>query len=273
MSAVGGAPDVFVVGLGIRAVQHLTREVEDAMRRSTAVFFVDDAFGVQEHVESLGTEAVPLLDLYGEGRERRRTYVEMAARVLDRALDAPPVCFASYGHPTVYVRPTTLIRSGAAALGLDVRVLAGVSALDAIMVDLGLDPGPEGLQMYEATDALARRRPLQPDVPCLLWQISAVENGLYSRRRATAERFARLQEYLLETYPPEHEAVMVLSASYQLLPAWKEALPLGELAERLADGLQAGTLYIPPVSLRPISDHDVVRDAYDADRLRRLSAD
>ncbi len=268
-----GTPDVYVVGLGIRAIQQITREVEEAMRRSTAVFFVDDGFGVQEHIESLGTEAVPLLDLYGEGSERRGTYVRMAARVLDRALDSPPVCFASYGHPTVYVRPTTLIQRGAAALGLEVSVLAGVSALDAIMVDLNLDPGPEGLQMYEATDALARRRPLQPDVPCLLWQISAVENGLYTRRRALAERFVRLQRYLLDVYPPEHEATMVLSASYQLLPAWKETLPLGELAERLAAGLQAGTLYIPPVAPRPVSDDDVVRDAYDAARLERLSAD
>ena len=266
------APDIFIVGLGITAVQHVTREAEEAMRRSRKVFFVDDGFGIEEYIASLGTEPVPLMYLYDEGRERRETYVEMAALVLDGALDDPPVSFASYGHPQVYVYPTQLVRAGAAALELGVRVLPGVSALDTILIDLDFDPGPRGLQMYEATDALARRRPLQPDVPCLLWQVSAIETGLYTRQRGNAARFERLQEYLLTIYPAEHPVTMVLSASYQLLDAWRETFPLGELADKLAGGLQAGTLFIPPAEVRPVSDPQVLRDAYDRQHLERITA-
>ncbi|GAA5196500.1 SAM-dependent methyltransferase [Rugosimonospora acidiphila] len=264
--------DIYIVGLGIKTIQHITREAEQAMRCCTKVFFVDDGFGVEEFISSLGAEARPMMHLYQEGGERRRTYVAMAASVLDAALDEGPVCFASYGHPQVYVHPTRLIQEGAALLGLTVRVLPGISALDTIITDVGLDPGPQGLQMYEATDVLARARPLQPDVPCLLWQVSAVETGLYSRQRGNAARFARLQRHLLTIYPPEHQVTMVLSANYQLLDAWQESFPLGELAERLAEGLQAGTLYIPAVRPRPITDIGLLREANDPEHLRRITA-
>ena len=266
------APDIFVVGLGIRTVQQVTREGEDAMRRSSKVFFVDDGFGVEEYIGSLGTQPVQMMGLYEEGAERRQTYLSMAAHVLDGALAAPPVCFATYGHPLVYVHPTRLIQAGAAALGLTVRMLPGISAFDTVLLDLGVDPGPQGIQMYEATDALARHRPLQPDVPCLLWQVSAIETGLYSTQRGTAARFARLQDYLLAFYPPEHQVTMVLSATYQLLDAWQETFPIGELADRLAVGLQTGTLYIPPAQSRPVSDPEVLRDAYDPEHLERTTA-
>lgn len=263
--------DIYVVGLGIKSVQQVTREAEGAIRLCRKVFLVDSGFGVHEFVQTLCPEVVDLLGLYLEGRNRRYTYRSMAAHVLDAALDDPPVCFATYGHPQMYVYPTHLMRRGAALLDLSVRVIPGISTLDTIIGDVGLDPGPYGLQMYEATDVLTKVRPLQPDVPCLLWQVSAVETALYSTRRGNRNRFLRLQRYLLQTYPANHAVTMVLSSTYPLLEPLKETFPLGELADRLADGLQVGTLYIPAIAVRDVHDAELMRELFDPNHLDAIT--
>jgi uncharacterized protein YabN with tetrapyrrole methylase and pyrophosphatase domain len=265
------AVDIYVVGLGIKAVQHITREAEEAIRSSRRVLFVDGGFGVEEFLQTLCQSTSSLLGHYQEWGDRRRTYRAMAAEVLDAALDDPPVCFAHYGHPGIYVYPTRLVEEGAAQLGLTVSALPGISAFDTIVTDLGIDPGPNGLQMYEATDVLARARPLQPDVPCLLWQVGTLETALYTAKRGNAERFIRLQRYLLQTYPEDHEVTMILSSAYQLLEPWKETYPLKDLAERLANGLQHGTMYIPPVKIRRVRDAALLRDVYNPKHLEKVT--
>ncbi|MER5492621.1 SAM-dependent methyltransferase [Streptomyces sp. NPDC002490] len=264
--------DIYIVGLGIRNVQQITREAEQAVRLSKKVFTVDAGFGIDEFLRTLCPDVRSMLDHYEEGGDRLRTYRAMAAEVVDAAVDDAPVCFATYGHPKIYVYPSQLIEQAASLLGLTVRILPGISALDTIITDLSLDPGPHGLQMYEATDLLARERPLQPEVPCLLWQVSAVETAMYTTKRGNAERYRRLQDYLLRTYPTDHEVTMVLSSTYALLEPLKETFPLGELARLLARGLQVGTLYIPPLKERPISNPDILNDAFNADHLERITA-
>ena len=68
------------------------------------------------------------------------TYRKMAAIVVTAAIDHPPVCFASYGHPLIFCYPTTLLRRAARLLNLRFEVVAGVSALDTLLVDLELRP-------------------------------------------------------------------------------------------------------------------------------------
>lgn len=264
--------DIYVVGLGIKTVQHVTREAEHAMRNSNKIFYVDSGFGVQEYLATLCPNVYSMLDRYEEGTDRRGAYHAMATTVLDAALDGGPVCFATYGHPQVYVYPTRLIREAAALLGLTVKVVAGISALDSILIDLDIDPGPQGFQMYEATDMLTRARPLQPDVPCLLWQVSAVETALYSQDRGTAERFMRLQNYLLRFYPPGHQVTMVLSSAYPLIESATETFALSGLAAYLAEHMQAGSLYLPPAGDRHVYDMDLVRDIFDPEHLKSVTA-
>ena len=63
------------------------------------------------------------------------------------AMNHPPVCFASYGHPLVFCYPTTLIRRAARLLDLRFEVAVGVSSLDTLLVDLSYDFSADGLQM------------------------------------------------------------------------------------------------------------------------------
>ena len=55
--------------------------------------------------------------------------------------------------------------------------------------------------MYEATDLLLRRRPIQNDVTCVIWQPTVVGDPTYRPEPYTVEQFEPLQDYLLRFYP------------------------------------------------------------------------
>src|SRR5262249_42933155 len=103
---------------------------------------------------------------------------------------------------------------------------------------------------YEATALLIDNRELQPDVPCMLLQVDTVESGLFSRAPSKPERFVRLQQHLLRLYPPDHEVVELLSATFPLVPALRRTFPISELPERLAENPLGGTLFIPPLNAK-----------------------
>jgi hypothetical protein len=195
----------------------------------------------------------------------------MAARVIDAALDHPPVTFAMHGHPFVGAYAPFLIIDMAQVLQLDARVLPGISALDTLVTDLPIDPCVTGVQMYEATDLLLRRRPLQPDVPALIWQIGTVETALHSRRPSRPERFNRLQTHLLRFYPPDHQASAVYSSPHPLMPTTKLRFAMKDMSEH-AHLLHAGfTLYIPPSTDRPIQDHQLLQQINSPTHLKNIT--
>jgi uncharacterized protein YabN with tetrapyrrole methylase and pyrophosphatase domain len=251
--------DIYIVGLGIVSVHQITHEAEAAMRRSREILYVANDFGFAEYLPQLCAHVTDLSTAYQEGEDRINAYNMMTAKVIEAALDHPPVTFALYGHPLVFALPPFQILKVASLLGLRTKVLPGISAMDCLFVDLKLDPA-EGLQMYEATDLLLRQIPLQPDIACLIWQIGAVETRLYSRSTSKPERFSRTKNYLLKYYPPEHKVTAVYSSSFPLVPSQLTTLALKDM-EMYAEDLSSGvTLYIPPVQVRPIVDHELLKD-------------
>ncbi len=266
------APDITIVGLGILPGGHLTREAEDALRRCNEILFLDAGIATRAWLETYCPKVTSLFaTTYVEARARLPGYREMAVQVLDAALDRAPVGFAINGHPTVGVTASALVARAAGALGLDVAVLPGISAMDCLLAELMLDPVVEGLQMFEATDLLLRQRPMQNDVPALIWQVGTVETSLHTERPSRPERFRRLRAHLLTFYPPEHPATAVHASSHPLVPTASWTFPLGRI-EAEADRLHAAvTLYLPPLGRRPIADTDLLADLTRPDHLKRVT--
>jgi precorrin-6B methylase 1 len=250
--------DIGIVGTGIVGTHQLTREAEEVIRRCERTFVIDSGYGIPEYLETLCPEVTELGPLYEPGRNRLPTYRRMAAEVVSAAVANSPVCLATYGHPWVYCYPTTLITRAAPLLGLRVEVFPGVSAFDTLLVDLGTDIAFNGIQMYEATDLLLRRRPIQNDVTCLIWQPTVVGDPTYPAQPYTAEQFKPLQEYLLRFYPADHEAALVMTKTYPLTRSVVQRLQLGDLAVELEGAPQVGTLYIPALSQRPVEDTELM---------------
>jgi hypothetical protein len=195
----------------------------------------------------------------------------MAARVVDAALDHPPVTFAIHGHPLVAAHPPFLVLELAKALDLRVEVLPGISAIDTILADLRLDPVVHGVQMYEATDLLLRRRPLQSDVPAIIWQIGVLETALHSDRVSKPERFARLARHLRQFYPAQHEIVAIYCPPHPILPPTILRFALEDIG-RHSHEIHAGfTLYVPPAISRPIQDYDLLAKLYSPEHLRSVT--
>jgi precorrin-3B methylase len=250
--------DIAVVGLGIKGAHQITREVEEVIRRSERTFVVASGYGIADYLRTLCPNVEDLGLLYEPGRNRMLTYCKMAAEVIVAGLRTPPVCLATYGHPWVYCYPTTLIQRAAAYLDLNVQVFPGVSAFDTLLVDLGIDLAFDGIQMYEATDLLLRRRPLQSDVTCVIWQATIVGDPTYPDALPEVEQFQPLQAHLMRFYPPDHQIAMVMSNTFPLLRSVVQRFALQDLAVELQRAPQVGTLYIRPVSSRPIEDGELL---------------
>jgi uncharacterized protein YabN with tetrapyrrole methylase and pyrophosphatase domain len=248
--------DIVIVGLGITGTQQVTYEVQETLKRCPKTFVADEAPGVVSFVQGWCPEVVDLSNHFQPSVHRARSYRAIAGDVVAAALTQAPVCFATYGHPTVYSYPTILIKRAALLLDLRVQTLAGVSFLDTLFIDLGIDPGFDGLQMYEATDLLVRRRPLQNDVGCVISQATVVADP---REGAIAPKanLGLLQRYLLGFYPPQHEVVIAVSAIHPLAPPIASRVPLSSLADALAGFPHNATLYISPVRRRPIADPEL----------------
>ncbi len=264
--------DIYIVGLGVLNVDHLTRETERVIGRSNEVLYVDTGVATRTYLERLCPRATSLFETsYEEAGARLNAYGHMAARVIDAALDHAPVTFAMHGHPIVGVYAPFLIRDMAGLLSLKVQVLPGISAMDCLFAELMVDPCIGGMQMYEASDLLLRRRPLQPDVPALIWQVGCVETCLHTMRVSRTERYERLRSHLLRFYPPRHQAAAVFSAPHPLMPSTVHHFAIQEICNH-AQLLHSGfTLFIPPAGERPIVDHELLKGMSSVDHLRSIT--
>jgi precorrin-3B methylase len=263
--------DIYIVGLGIVNIDQITREAEACIKKSKQVFYIEKGIGIDEFLTQLCPNVTNLSTEYVINGDRLKTYHTMAAKVLEAALNNPPVTFALYGHPTIFAYPPFLVYEAAKELDLKVKVMPGISAMDCIFSELMIDPATNGIQMFEATDLLIRQRPLQTDVPVLLWQIGAVETALYSRSVSKPKRFERIKNYLLKFYPGEHLVQSIYCSNYPLMASTILKFKIADI-ENYSKQLHAGhTLYIPALAERQVMDLQLANDISDVNYLSTIT--
>jgi len=246
--------DIAIVGLGMVGVHQITREAEETLRRVNQIFITDIALGMVDYLRGFGPKVVDLTTRRELGVHRIVIYRRMTSEVVAAAVEAPPVAFATYGHPNVYCYPTTLIQRAASVLDLKTRVIPGISSIDVLLADLGLDPGFDGLQIYEASDLLIRNRPVQADVGLIVVQAPIVLEAANRPGERSGENLRLLQNYLLQFYPAQHVVMLVTSRTHPMLPSITQQVPLEKLAEALQRGSNVATMYVPPVQHRAVAE-------------------
>jgi precorrin-6B methylase 1 len=264
------APEIYLVGLGIQGVRHLTREAEDCLAACRDVFLLHPTFGVAEFVGALGPAVHDLLAEYVADEDRVLAYRRMATHVVSAALERPPTALATYGHPLVLTYPSTLVQRGAAELGLQVYVVPGISSLDTVLVDLGIDPGTTGMAIHEASSVVLERKHLDDTIATLVLQLSAFGSAYHTPSASRPSRFAPFRDHLLEYFPATHVVTDVQSATFPILPRVLTPFALGDLAEVYANEQLGGTLFIPPARA-PELDEDVLRIMHDPLAIGRLT--
>jgi len=234
-----------IVGTGFVAGGQTTLEALSHLRTAAKLFYlVSDPVTVQ-WIESLNASAESLADAYVPGRPRERTYAEMAERMLAPVRRGRRVCAAFYGHPGVFVDPSHEAIRRARGEGLAARMLPGISAEDCLFADLGLDPGENGCQSFEATDFLIHRRRFDPRSLLVVWQIGAIgvltyREGLFWSRRGLRVLTAELRR----SYSAKHEVVLYEASPFPVCEPRMQRLPLARLADSKVT--LATTLVVPP---------------------------
>lgn len=238
-----------VVGTGIEAFGQMTESARREIRRAERLFFIADPVSA-EAILAINPRGVSLGSLYQRGKHRLKTYAQMAARVLSEVRRGRRVCLASYGHPGVFAIPTHAAVTMARDEGYRAVMLPAVSADACLIADLGVDPSTNGLQTWEATDFLLRRRKPDPSVGLVLWQVGVIGRLDYAADGVDRKKLALLTRKLLETYPKSHTGTLYEASSLPGFPPQIEEVRIDALHK--ADVSPITTMYVPPAREAPI---------------------
>jgi hypothetical protein len=225
-------------------------ETVEAIKRADKVFYlVPDPFA-RKFVTDLNAHSEDLHPFYVSGQPRIITYDNMVDRIMVEVRAGKRVVAAFYGHPGVFAYPSHKSIYIARNEGFPARMLAGVSAEDCIVADLGLDPSI-GCHSYEATSFMVRPIPIFTSCLLILWQVGVIGDLKYTpKASAPSGGMKKLQARLLEAFPEDHDAIMY-EASFS--PAWKsraDVVRISDLGDMPVNGIS--TLVIPPSTILPV---------------------
>jgi uncharacterized protein YabN with tetrapyrrole methylase and pyrophosphatase domain len=236
---------LIVVGTGIRTVGHMTMEAVAWIKQADKVLHVVGDPVAELILKELNPQgAESMTGMYAEGKQRIDTYNQMVERTLECVRAGMLTCMACYGHPGVFVYPSHESIRRARAEGYSARMLPGISSEDCLFADLGVDPGINGCQSYEATDFLLNGRVIDPTSSVVLWQIGVVGDATFKAVGYDLSAMPLLVERLLKIYPATHPMYLYEAAVYHGCEPMIRQITAPELAY---GPLSAGyTLYIPP---------------------------
>lgn len=241
-------PSLIVVGTGVQWRGQTTEAATRAIERADRVFYaVTDAWAAA-WLRELNSTAKSF-DYPRDGRHRAKIYDAMVGDILAALETGHNVCAVFYGSPSWLTQPAHLALRRARESGFAARILPGVSSIDCLFADLGVDAASGGLTVFEATEYLKLERPMDTTVQLVLCQIALIDH----RRTGDADverirrGLMRLRDRLLRAYSAGHEVVVYEASSHPLVAPRITRIALGSLEDCAVSELS--TLYVPPITL------------------------
>ncbi|HET9250066.1 MAG TPA: SAM-dependent methyltransferase [Actinomycetota bacterium] len=233
-----------VVGAGIKLGLHLTQETRGRIQRADDVLYLLSEIAPTSWIHTLNPAARSMIDIYQPGRDQREVYEELVETALGCVRRGRDVCMVTYGNPAVFDDSCHEAVRRAREEGYEAEMLPAVSAIDCLFVDLGVDPGRYGLQLFEATDFLDSEQTPDTAVPLVLWQISVIGT---TRTTDTVDRegLRRLAARLSDLYGDDHEVIVYEATPFPVGRPTIEHVPIAELPHAPVPGLSS--LYVPPL--------------------------
>jgi len=235
---------ITIVGLGPGDGSLLTQEASELLQEAEEIYL---RTRVHPAVASLPSHVrVYSFDhLYESEEEFEAVYEKIATEILQLGQRPQGILYAVPGHPLVGEDTVQRIRASAQQAGIEVRIVSGLSFIEAALPFLNIDP-LDGLQIIDATVLAGHLFPsLDPDLPALVGQ-------LYSRLVASEVKLT-----LLNLYPADHKVTILRSLG--TAQAATETLPLYEL-DRVESFDHLTSLYVPPLDKASsvATFHDIV---------------
>lgn len=167
---------------------------------------------------------------YEEAGSFEALYQRIADQIITLAQKGQAVVYAVPGHPLVGEHTTPLIQAKAAAKGLRVTIIDGLSFIEPTLTALSID-AMAGLQIVDALDMAEHYHPsINPDHPSVIAQV-------YSREVASNVKLT-----LMNQYPDDFGVILVHGAG--TTEAVLEEIPLYEL-DRSDKIAHLTSLYVP----------------------------
>jgi hypothetical protein len=239
------------------SVGQITFETQGWIEQADLVVYCVADPATEDWIRRHSKDSRDLYALYGNHKPRIDTYNDMIDEMVMPVREGKTVCGVFYGHPGVFVHPGHKAIGILRAEGYRAQMLPGISALDTLFADLGVDPSVVGCVTYEATDMLLRNRPLIRESHAIVWQIGCVGDFGFNFGGYENRHLRVLVDFLEQAYSPEQIVTHYQGSQYPVCPPQIERLPLAELADARVTGIS--TLYIPPVQKQPVDREMAVR--------------
>jgi tetrapyrrole methylase family protein/MazG family protein len=225
-------PGIVLLGLGPGDPALLTRQAWEWLNQVPEVYVRTRQHPAVDGLPA-GLRVVSFDEAYEQAERFEDVYEGIIARVLELGRRPEGVTYAVPGHPLVAEATCPEIARRAAAEGLMVRIIEGLSFLEPSFTALGVDPFPH-LALVDALDLVnLHTPPFPPDRPAMIGQV-------YSREVA-----ADLKLTLNAVYPDQHPVRLVHGAGSPQ-PVVEDLL-LYEIDRSPRIGLLT-TLYLPPLA-------------------------
>lgn len=222
---------IVLLGLGPGDPALLTRQAWEVLQSSSEI-----TVRTRHHPAVEGFPAALIVHSFDDLYEQEQTFEKVYALIVEKVLDLgrrpQGVVYAVPGHPFIAEATPPEIARRARLEGIPVRVVEGLSFLDATFAALGEDPLPHTALVDALELVTAHVPPFPADAPALIAQI-------YSAQVASDVKLT-----LMEVYPDEHPVKLVHAAGTP--DCHIEELALYEIDRSPSVGLLT-TLYVPPL--------------------------
>lgn len=221
---------VTIIGLGIASGEHLTLEGLRLLKSCDVIF------------APRGALPEPLLRLAADFRDTSSFYHHPdTERLLTEAVMAEAagrsVAVCTVGHPLIFDKPVAALKEACRRAGVPCRVVPGVSAVDAVLCELGFAADQEGFQARQASHIPGSR--IDPSLPLFIFRCNALAS-----KPGLAKRFVAA---VRKAYPPGHYASFVESPHVPKKGPLVDNFPVKDLEKKLASAPAEATLFIPPL--------------------------
>ncbi|MBD0694921.1 SAM-dependent methyltransferase [Streptomyces sp. CBMA123] len=255
----GRRGELTVLGSGIEAAG-FTWADERLLREADHVFHCVADPATVVRINAWRPDAYDLGVFYDDAKDRYLTYVQMSEAVLHFVRAGRRVAAVFYGHPGIFVLSSHRAVRIARREGHRAVMRPGISALDVLCADLGVDPSTPGMQTFEASDLLIRDRRIDPGLHLVLWQVGIVGELDYQRAGFTNRHLPVLLDRLEEVYGPDHTVVNYVGARYRGLDPVTAEHTVAALRDPAVQRTvtSASTWYLAPTEAAP-ADPQVLR--------------
>jgi len=237
---VTGTPDIIIIGHGTGDALQITAQAQQVLHRFGFAFAIGVAPLLSRLLTASGVELDHLDETMLALPDPADALLAAADIVFKQVEVEQPVVVLVPGNPLFLNSLSRFLIAEGGARGLAVQRLAGVSQLDVIVNELGIDVAGRGLQVFDAPSLVAGTSVLVPTVPVVVFRASELTTG-------TGERYAALLGQLGDAYPPDHAVTMFNIEPLDDRTSFA-SVPLAKAAE-LAEHLHIGSsLFIRPIA-------------------------